>query len=139
MKKLLSVFAGILFTGAVHAQTSWQLVLHKKNLLIGKEVSEEKNVKLLRSSDWKKNGYLEINYREEQPSSWIHNLKFLDENEQEILSKDSTLSTRINTKTLRSLFAGKKEIKIYMMILPPDPMMAAPARRIHLATLKLPK
>jgi len=138
MKKLIVLPAVLLIAAGLSAQNSWSVVLHKKILLTGKEVNEEKNVRLIRSSDWKKTGYLEVAYKEEQPSSMHHSIRFADELGNELLVKDSITSVKVLTTSLRKLFAGKKQVKIYMTIAPTDPMIMMPARRIHLATLKLP-
>lgn len=138
MKKILTILTIICLAETVSAQDTWKIVLHKKLLLTGKGVDEEKNVKLIKSTDWKKSGYLEVSYKEEQPSSWLHSFRFTDEKGNELLVKDSVISTKISTAVLRKTFAGKKQVKIYMVIAPSDPMMMAPARQIHLATLKLP-
>jgi hypothetical protein len=138
MKKAFILVIMIMSAGLIHAQNSWNIVLHKKVLLTGKEANEEKNVKLVKSSDWKKTGYLEVYFKEEQPSTWNHSNRFSDELGNELLVKDKVLSTKISTASLRKTFAGKKQVKIYMVIAPSDPMIMAPARMIHLATLKLP-
>lgn len=138
MKKILFILTILFLAGTAFAQDSWNVALHKKVLLTGKTPDEEKNVKLIRSSDWKKSGYLEISFKEDQPSSWHHSLRFTDEEGNELLVKDSSVTARVSTSHLRKTFAGKKQVKIYMMIAPTDPMSMAPARRIHLATLKLP-
>ncbi len=124
--------------GLANAQNSWKVVLHKKILLTSTVVSEEKNVKSIKSSDWKKAGYLEVEFKEAPPSGWLHSLRFMDEKGNEMLVRDSVTSAKISTVTLRKLFAGKKQVKIIMMISPPNPMMMAPSRLIHLVTLKLP-
>ena len=133
-------FLLILFALSVSppAQQRWNIVLHKKVILAGREMNEEKNVKLIRASDWKKAGYLEVSFREETPSNWLHSLSFLDEQDNELIRRDSTLQAKLSTSLLRKSFAGKKQLKIFMIIAPADPMIMAPARRIHLATLKLP-
>ena len=134
--------AGILLlmasAGLAGAQNSWKVVLHKKILLTSTVVSEERNVKLIKSSDWKKNGYLEVEFKENPPSGWLHSLRFMDEKGNEMLVRDSVTAAKVSTATLRKLFAGKKQVKIIMMISPPNPMMMAPSRLIHLVTLKLP-
>ena len=124
--------------GLAGAQNSWKIVLHKKILLTSTVVSEEKNVKLIRSSDWKKNGFLEVEFKENPPSEWLHSLRFMDEKGNELLVRDSVTTAKISIASLRKLFAGKKQVKIIMMISPPNPMMMAPSRLIHLVTLKLP-
>lgn len=138
MKKLFIFTLLILITGNMYAQESWQIVLHKKILLSGTEVSEEKNVRVIKSTDWKKNGFLEVNYKQNQPSTWLHSIQFMDAAGNPLLTRDSVTYTKVNTSSLRKIFAGKKEVKIYMVISPPNPMMAAPTRIKHLATLKLP-
>lgn len=138
MKKLMALPLVLLIAAGLSAQNSWKVVLHKKILLSGKEVNEEKNVRLIKSSDWKKTGYLEVAYKEEQPSSMHHSIRFADEKDNELLVKDSVTTAKVLTTTLRKMFAGKKQLKIYMTIAPSDPMIMIPARRIHLATLKLP-
>lgn len=138
MKKGVILLIMILSTGLIYAQHSWNILLHKKVLLAGKEANEEKNVKPVKSSDWKKSGYLEVYFKEEEPSNWNHSLRFSDELGNELLVKENVLSTKVSTSSLRKIFAGKKQVKIYMVIAPSDPMIMAPVRMIHLATLKLP-
>jgi hypothetical protein len=86
----------------------------------------------------KKNGYLEVSYKETTPSTWLHSLQFTDESGNPLLVKDSTTTAKIPIVALRKLFAGKKQIKIYLLINPPNPMMMAPSRMLHLGTLRLP-
>ena len=138
MNRIFIMTALILTTGFMHAQHSWTIVLHKKLLFAGKEVSEEKNIKPVRSTDWKKNGYLEVSFKEAQPSTWLHSIRFTDEQGNELLVKDSVTFAKVSTSSLRKLFAGKKQVKIYLVISPPNPMMMAPTRMLHLVTLKLP-
>lgn len=138
MKQFLITSLLFLLAAAGQAQYSWNILLHKKILLSGKEVDADHNTKLIRSTDWKKTGKLEVHFKEEQPSNWNHSIRFTDENENMLLSKDSSMSTSVSTSQLRKIFAGKKQIKIFMVINPPDPLMAAPSRMLHLATLKLP-
>ena len=108
-------------------------------LLISSHVSDEKvNVKAIKSSEWKKNGWLEVNYKETTKSTWHHSLRFSDEAGNELLVKDNVTSAKITLSSLRKLFTGKKQLNIYIVIAPSDPMIMAPARMIHLGTLKLP-
>lgn len=138
MKKIFTFILFTLIAKQMIAQESWQIVLHKKILLSGTEVSEEKNVKVIKSTEWKKKGFLEVNYKQTPPGTWLHSIQFVDASGNPLLVKDSVTYTKISTSALRKLFAGKKEIKIYMVVSPPNPMMAAPTRMKHLATLKLP-
>ncbi len=122
----------------LQAQDSWRVVLNNKLVLTSQVPDEKINSKALKSSEWKKNGYLEVNYKEAAKSNWHHSIRFADEAGNDLLVKDSTTSVKILTSALRKKFTGKKQMKIYLVISPPDPMMAAPSRIIHLATLKLP-
>ena len=138
MKRSFILLLMLLSVSFAEAQYSWNILLHKKVLLKGKEANEEKNIKLVRAADWKRSGYLEVYFKEEQPSAWKHSIRFSDELGNELLVKENVLSTKVSTTSLRKLFAGKKQLKIYMVIAPTDPMIMAPVRMIHLATLKLP-
>ena len=119
-------------------EASWKISLNKKTVLISSESNELLNTKKIKLTDWKKNGYLEISYEETTRSNWLHSLQFTDELGNQLLVKDSTTTAKIPTAALRKLFAGKKQLKIYMIINPPNPMMGAPSRLLHLGTLRLP-
>ncbi len=120
------------------AQNSWKISLNKKTVLTSSESNELLNIKKISLADWKKNGYLEVSYKETTPSTWLHSLQFTDELGNQLMLKDSVIAAKIPIAVLRKLFAGKKELKIYMLINPPNPMMMAPSRMIHLVTLRLP-
>jgi hypothetical protein len=138
MKSFIIIF-GLLFTTLfANAQDSWKITLNKKTVMISSESNELLNIKKINSTDWKKNGYLEVSFKETTPSNWLHSLQFTDEKGNQLLIKDSTATTKIPIAALRKLFAGKKQLKIYMVINPPNPMMAAPSRMLHLCTLRLP-
>ncbi len=138
MKKLSLFMLLSLTTALAFAQDSFQVVLHKKIVLSSAEFSAEKNVKLIKSTDWKKNGNLEVTYKVASPSAlWSYKLQFADEKGNMLLQKDSSYA-KITTQSLRQLFAGKKQIIISIMIAPSDPLMMAPAKMKQLATLKLP-
>ena len=138
MKKLSLIMLLSLTTALAFAQDSFQVVLHKKIVLSSAEFSAEKNVKLIKSTDWKKNGNLEVQYKAGSPSArWSYTLQFADEKGNMLLQKDSSYA-KITTQSLRQLFAGKKQIIISIMIAPSDPLMMAPAKMKQLATLKLP-
>ena len=138
MKKLSLFMLLSLTTALAFAQDSFQVVLHKKIVLSSAEFSAEKNVKLIKSTDWKKNGNLEVTYKVASPSAlWSYKLQFADEKGNMLLQKDSSYA-KITTQSLRQLFAGKKQIIISIMIGPKDPLMMAPAKMKQLATLKLP-
>ena len=127
-----------LTTALSYAQDSFQVVLHKKIVVSATEFSPEKNSKLIKSTDWKKNGFLEVAYKVATPSPrWSYQLQFADEKGNTLLKKDS-LAAKVSTQSLRQLFAGKKQIIISIMIGPSDPMMMAPAKIKQLAILKLP-
>jgi len=129
----------LMLSGFTQAQeTSWRIVVNNKTVLSAHVSDEKLNTKMLKSSEWKKNGYLEVNYKDQPVSNWKHSLHFSDEVGNELLIKDNTKSAKISLSSLRKLFAGKKQLKISIVIAPPDPTMGAPVRMVHLGTLKLP-
>lgn len=132
---LITLLMSTLFAGA---QESWKICLNNKLVLNSSESNEEVNIKKINSIEWLKNGTLEVTYKESPLSTWLHSLQFTDESGNQLLVKDSTMSASISITTLRKLFKGKKELKIYMIISPPDPLMLAPTRMKHLVTLRLP-
>jgi hypothetical protein len=138
MKSLVTILALLSTTLLTNAQDSWKIMLNKKAILISNESNELLNTKKIKSADWKSNGYLEVSFKEKNPSNWLHSLQFSDEQGNLVLVKDSTTTAKVPIASLRKLFKGKKQIKIYMIINPPNPMMMAPSRMLHLGTLKLP-
>ncbi len=138
MKKIFFFLLFGLSAGIAHSQYSWNIVLHKKILFKGTEVNEEKNMIPVKRSDWIKKGYMEVFFGSEPSSVLTHSFQFDDEDGITRFQKDSTLTVKISATTLRKLYAGKKQLKIFMIIAPADPMMMIPSRRLHLATLILP-
>ena len=138
MKSFVIIFSLLITTLVANAQDTWKISLNKVTVLTGKESNELLNTKKIKSADWKKNGYLEVSYKETTPSNWLHSLQFTDETGNQLLVKDGVTTAKIPIATLRKLYAGKKQVKIYMVINPPNPMMAAPSRMLHLGTLRLP-
>lgn len=132
---IMSIVMSSYFAGA---QDSWRIVLNSKLMLASHESNEAVNIKLIKSSEWKKNGYLEVSYKVMTLGNWHYALQFTDENGVELLMKDSVKTAKIPTSSLRKLLSGKKQLKIYMVISPPNPQMMGPTRMIHLGTLKLP-
>lgn len=121
----------------MQAQDSWKITLNNKTILSTSNPDETLNTKKIKSTDWKKNGFLEISYIETPASQWLHSIQLDDETGNLLLSKDS-VHAKIPVATIRKLMAGKKQLKIYMVVSPPNPEMMAPSRRHHLCTLKLP-
>ena len=119
-------------------QASWKISLNKVTVMTSSKSDEVLNTKKINAAEWKKNGYLEVSYKETTPGIWLHSLQFADELGNTLLIRDSTMIAKIPMKTLRKLFTGKKELKIYMVMNPPNPMMGAPSRMLHLGTLRLP-
>jgi hypothetical protein len=138
MKNFFAIITMMMSTLFANGQDSWKISLNKITVLINSESNELLNTKKIKPADWKKNGYLEVTFKETTPSNWLHSLQFADESGNPLLVKDSALTAKIPIAALRKLFAGKKQLKIYMVINPPNPMMMAPSRMIHLGTLLLP-
>ncbi len=138
MKYIVAILTMLMSTLFVNGQDSWKISLNKATVLISNKSDELINIKKIKSTEWKKNGFLEVTFKEITPSNWLHSLQFSDEKGNPLLVKDSTTTAKIPIVTLRKLFAGKKQLKIYMVINPPNPMMMAPTRMLHLGTLRLP-
>lgn len=138
MKKSIFLFIAVFSILHAAAQGKWKITLNRKLLITASEPNDSVNTKLIRRADWKATNYLVVTYTEAQPSGWLHALHFADELGNDLLVKDSTSVARIPLGTLRKLYAGKKTIKIYLTINPPNPMMEAPSRMITLGILKLP-
>lgn len=138
MKIIVTTILLMMTTLFAQAQNSWKISLNKITILTSSESNEVLNTKKIRSTEWKKNGSLEVIYKEATPSNWRHSLQFSDEKDNPLLVKDSVTTVKISIAALRKLFAGKKQLKIYMILNPPNPMMMAPSRIVHLCTLKLP-
>ncbi len=132
---LIILLMSTLFSGA---QDSWKICLNNKLVLSSSESNEVLNTKKINSTEWLKNGDLEVIYTESSPSTWLHSLQFTDESGNPLLVKDSAMTAKISITSLQKLFKGKKQLKIYMIISPPNPLMMAPTRMKHLVTLELP-
>ncbi len=145
MKYIVAILAMLMSAVFINGQLvpsqgedSWKISLNKVTVLISNKSDELINIKKIKSTEWKKNGYLEVTYKETTASIWLHSLQFTDELGNQLLVKDSATTAKIPIAVLRKLFAGKKQLKIYMVLNPPNPMMMAPSRMIHLGTLRLP-
>ena len=119
-------------------QANWKISLNKITVLVSSETNERLNIKKIKSTEWKKNGYLEVSYKDATQRDWLHSIQFTDDLGNQLLLKENTTAAKIPIATLRKLFAGKKQVKIYMLINPPNPMIMAPSRILHLVTLQLP-
>lgn len=131
---------GFIFTVmTASAQTdSWKIKLNNKILLATATENEKLNTRRISNIQWVKKGYLEINFKEGERDQWKRSFLFFDENDEQRLEKTNTTYTKISITSLRKLFAGKKEIRIYTIKTPVDPNIAIRARRVHLCTLRLP-
>ena len=125
---------------AIQAQKvdSWKIKLNNKQLLATSKENEKANIKKITSAELKNNGYLEISFKESSPNTWKRSFLFFDKEDNQLLAIDSITYTKIQIATLRELFAGKKEIRIYTTVSPLDPNIAVRIRRVHLCTLQLP-
>lgn len=138
MKKVIALASLLFCLTAIEAQSgSWNIKLNGKLLLSTSKEDEKINCKKVKAAQWSKNGYLEINFTEDEPDTWWRSFLFYDEQDNELLRKDSTTSYKILAKELFKLFSGKKEIRIYTTIAPRDPNLAIRMRRVHLCTLRL--
>jgi hypothetical protein len=139
MKKILGILFFVSACIASSAQSgSWVIRMNTKELMAAREENEAEHAKTIKSSEWKKKGFLEISFKEAELNTWKRSFLFFDENDNELLNKENTTYTKIPLSALRKLFVGKKEIRIYTVVAPLDPNIAIRIRRVHLCTLKLP-
>lgn len=137
MKKIFLFGSLFIATLISHAQDSWTIKLNNNLVLTSSREDEKANTKKIRSADWKKNGNLEIRYKQSDSFLWIRSFLFCDEQDNQLLSKDSVTYSLLPLTAIRKLFSGKREIRIYTIVSPANPKMAIRVRRVHLCTLKL--
>ena len=139
MKKIILLTCILFTTLLLPAQKgSWIIKLNNKIILSTRQEDVIKNVKKIKSADWKKPGKLEIIFTEDEKNTWMRYFLFVDEQDNDIYRKDSTRHATVSLVELRRLFAGKKQLIIYTTISPLDPGIAIRIRRVHLCTLQLP-
>jgi hypothetical protein len=134
-------FIIIFFGAGLFAQAqndTWTVKMNGKTLLIADKADEIKNGKKIKSTEWKKNGKLEITFKDSQITGMRRDVYITDEQENDVWRKDSASSVSIPLSTLRKLSAGKKQLKIYSVISPSNPAVMLRSRIVHLCTLKLP-
>lgn len=139
MKNILFLTFLILSVFFTHAQDGkWKIKLNGKTLIYTGKEDEKNNTRQINFTEWRKPGYLEISYLESDTSFWKRSFLFVDENDNQLFSKENTRKIKIPLSKFRKLFAGKKELSIYTITSPVNPNMAIRIRRVHLCTLKLP-
>jgi hypothetical protein len=139
MKKFFLVnFVLLLAITCFCQEGKWMIKINGKPLLITSTEDKAANTKIIKSSVWRKSGYLELVYSESEPNAWKRSFQLVDENDNQLLSRDSTTNFKIPLKELRKIFAGKKELTIYTVIAPANPDIMIRIRRVHLCTMKLP-
>ena len=139
MKKILvslKLMGSSLFTLAQGG--GWKIKLNGITIISTAIENEKKNIRRIKLADWNKKGFLEIQYKESERNKWKRNFLLFDEEDNEIWSAENNTIAKISLPTLRKLFAGKKEIRIYTIASPIDPNIAVRVRRLHLCTLRLP-
>jgi hypothetical protein len=140
---LLSICFVYILPQAQPLQTdSWKIKWNKKVILETGKENEAANTRKITGTDLEKNYFLEITYTEagaKKEKTWNRSFIFFDENDKELLKKDSTRNATIAAAELKNLFVDKKKIKLYTIAVPADPDMAARVRvrRVHLCTLEL--
>jgi hypothetical protein len=139
MKRILFVTSLMFAVMSADAQSgSWKVKVNGKVLLSTSLENEKKNIRDLSASVLNNKGAIEVSYKETDPSFWKRSFHFYDEDDNEIISKDSVTYFKTDLATVRRLFAGKKMIRIFTTVTPLDPNIAVRIRRVHLCTLRLP-
>jgi hypothetical protein len=144
IKKLLPLLIFGFASLGSHAQDNdpgfWKIAWKKKVILQTGKSDQTANVRTIKASDLKKSYILEILYKENDPKmekEWIRSFLFFDENDKELIRRDSSRHTKVSASQLSKLFGDKKKLKIYTIAIPSDPELAARirVRRVHLCTL----
>jgi len=138
MKILLLIMVSLTSLLAQSQSNGWEITLNNRIFLEIPAEIEKAPVRRISKSEWIKKGSLEIKYYNTEKNSWKRSFSLTDQLENEMLVAENTSYVKISLMKLRRLFKGKKEIRIYTTISPPNPLMGAPSRRIHLCTLRLP-
>lgn len=142
MKKIILLIAFVLPVLCVMAQNSWKVKLNNKTVVATNDQDEKQYEKKLTRTEWKKNGHLEVHYKQEDRlrDGWIRTFYLMDETGNTIIQKDSVNSFKVSLKQLRKSFAGKKKIQVYTIARPTDPEVAMRVRirTVLLCTLELP-
>lgn len=138
--KLFLFFAGLfIFHSNVNSQMgSWEIKINNKTIISTATEDEKANCKKLKASDLKKNGNLEIIFKENEPNTWIRTFLLNDEDDNELTKIEDTTHGVISIEKINSLFKEKKKVVIYTVIAPIDPSIAIRIRRVHLYTFILP-
>src|SRR5262245_31785092 len=95
---------------------SWKIKWNKKVLLETTKSDENGNIKRIKKSELNKSYSLEITYKEadaKKEKAWRRSILFFDDNNQEILRKDSTRNVKLSAAELKKLFGDKNKIRIY--------------------------
>jgi len=142
MKSLLILLLVSTFTMAnAQSQGSWKIKWNNKLLLSASAENETANTKALKKTDLSKNTFLQIDYKETDASKkdWVRYFLFFDENDNELLRKESIKTLKLSSAELTKLFGDRKKLRIYTVSLPSDPELASRVRvrRMHLCTLEL--
>ena len=141
MKRLLLTSLIFLTVLLVSAQDSWRIKVNNKTVLHASREDEEANTRKINQAAWKKNGYLQILYKDpDAAADSYRTLIISDENDNELVRQDSVNSLKIPIRTLKKALGSNRKIQIFTTVLPSDPELVARVRvrRVHLCTLELP-
>lgn len=141
MKRLLLTSLAFLTALIISAQDSWRIKLNNKTVLHSSREDVETNTEKIKASAWRKNGYLQILYKDPDAAKDSYRTIIIsDETDNELVRQDSVNSLKIPIRTLKKALGGNRKIQIFTTVLPSDPELAARVRvrRVHLCTLELP-
>ena len=138
MKKCIGLIIMLAFSQFADAQTQWKILLNNQVILSADSENEARNKVIIPASAWKSSGTLEVDFQGSPKPAWLHSIHITNMEGVDKLVRDSTRHSQFSVATIKKALGGIKIFKILMVISPPDPLMMAPTRMIHLATLKLP-
>jgi len=138
MKCIVFIISLIFSLNVKSQEVSWKIRLNGKTLVNTNIENEQKNTFRISASEWKKPGKLEISFKETDKGMWKRSVFMNDENDNQLITKDSVTTVSISLQELRKAFKNKKKLIIYTAVSPVNPDIAIRIRRVHLCTLRLP-
>jgi hypothetical protein len=146
MRYFLSSMVFLIVFQGLNAQdnSSWKLILNKKNLITSFNVDDSNsNVIEIKKADLSNNGVLKIEYTEsaleKARGAWMRSIALFDTTGEVIAKQDSVQQLAFYNKDVLRMIWNRKKMGVYTWSAPIDKSMAAVIRirRYRLCTLVL--
>jgi hypothetical protein len=140
MNKLITTIACLTLMIFAFGQHSWKIRLNNSTILSTDSENETRNLRKIDKAALSGKGYFEAIYTNTSgEKGLIRSILFVDENDNEVMRKDSVRRIKIPIGELKKMFEGHNQIRVFTLAIPADPDKAAlvRVRRLHLCTLEL--